>query len=239
MFIDDQKRLLKYDEEINKWILALLKRFKEFSSIVMITIIKKRYIMNDARRKRESFKFVQMIIRAIKFIEMIIYSQIYFIYNDIKFKFRRDLTKSTKNMTMKIFLQKLKNNKKIWWNLEARHRDDYVVQFENQRFNDLNNRSDNIFRSYQSQYDSDYRSGFDVMKTESNVIEARSAYQNTSPSRNQFPTFYQFRISYQNNNVYLSQQSNRQSSSTDEAFFNFDETYFSRNQTSLFSTNCF
>ena len=44
---------------------------------------------------------------------MIIYNQIYFIYNDIKLEFRRDLTKSTKNTIIKTFLQKLKNNKKI------------------------------------------------------------------------------------------------------------------------------
>ena len=79
----------------------------------MTTIIKKRYTLNDARRKREIFEFVQMIIRAVKSIEMIIYSQIYFIYNDIKLEFRRDLIKSTESIIMKTFLQKLKNNKKI------------------------------------------------------------------------------------------------------------------------------
>ena len=77
------------------------------------------------------------------------------------------------------------------------------------------------------------------MKTKNNIIETCFVYQNTSPPRNQFFIFYQFRISYQNNDVYSSQQSNRQSSFIDETFLNSDEIYFQRNQTFLFLTNYF
>ena len=91
----------------------LHKRFKKSAFFVMITIIKKRYIMNNARRKREFMKYVDVIIRAAKVIEIIIYVQIYFIYNGLKLEFRRDLMKPKENITMNIFLQNMKKNKKI------------------------------------------------------------------------------------------------------------------------------
>ena len=69
--------------------------------------------MKNARRKRESMKYVDIITRAIKIINMTIFAQIYLIYNELNLEFRRDLNKSTKATTMKIFLQNVKNNKKI------------------------------------------------------------------------------------------------------------------------------
>ena len=36
----------------------------------------------------------------------------FFFYNNLKFKFCRDLTKLTNNITIKTFLQNIKNNKK-------------------------------------------------------------------------------------------------------------------------------
>ena len=78
--------------------------------------------------------------------------------------------------------------------MNVKHRRiDYVTYVENQRnLNDFNNRF-NVFQSYdQNQYD-DYRNNDDVMKTNDDVVEARSVYQNISSSRNQFFTFYQFR----------------------------------------------
>ena len=69
--------------------------------------------MKNARRKRKSMKYVDIITRAIKTTNMTIFAQIYLIYNELNFEFRRDLSKSTKVTIMKIFLQNVKNNKKI------------------------------------------------------------------------------------------------------------------------------
>ena len=91
----------------------LHKRFKKLTFFVIITIIKKRYIINNVRRKREFIKYVDVIIQAAKITKIIIYVQIYFIYNDLKLKFRYNLIKLKKNITINIFLQNLKKNKKI------------------------------------------------------------------------------------------------------------------------------
>ena len=58
-------------------------------------------------------KYVDIITRAIKTINIIVFTQIYFIYNKFDFEFYRDLNKSTKIIIMKIFFQNVKNNKKI------------------------------------------------------------------------------------------------------------------------------
>ena len=79
----------------------------------MIIITRERYTMKNARRKRESMKYVDIITRAIKTTNMTMFAQIYLIYNELNLEFRRDLNKSTKVIIMKIFLQNVKNNKKI------------------------------------------------------------------------------------------------------------------------------
>ena len=78
----------------------------------MIIIIRKRYIMKNVRRKRKLIKYVNIITRTIKIINMIVFAQIYLIYNELKLKFRRDLSKLIEVIIMKIFLQNVKNNKK-------------------------------------------------------------------------------------------------------------------------------
>ena len=234
---DDQKRLLKYGEGVNEWVLALLKRFKESPSTAMATVTKERYTLDDARRKREPFEFAQMIIRAAKSTGMTTYSQIYLIYNGIELEFRRDLTKPTESTTMEAFLQELEDNKEIWWDLGARHRGGYVAQSGSQRFSGFNNRPGNTFRPYQSQYDSGYRSGFGAMGTGSSATGARPAYQNTPPPRNQFPTSYQFRSPYPNYGAYSSQQQNRQPPPTGGAFPNPGGAYPQRNQAPVFPAN--
>ena len=79
----------------------------------MIIIIKKRYIMNDARRRRELNEYAQIIIRAARSAEMSTYNQIYLIYNGLNLEFRRDLHISSDVIDMHSFLNELKNKKKI------------------------------------------------------------------------------------------------------------------------------
>ena len=71
----------------------------------MNIIHRENYIMTNVRRKRELMKYVFIITRTIKTIEMNIYFQIFFIYNDIKTKFRRDFQKSTNAIIMNVFFK--------------------------------------------------------------------------------------------------------------------------------------
>ena len=79
----------------------------------MQIVINERYTIKNARRKREFFEYAQLIIRIFKSINMIIYSQLYLIYNDFDIELRRNLIKSTEHIDMNIFLNFMKKKKKI------------------------------------------------------------------------------------------------------------------------------
>ena len=53
ILIEKQKFYVKHEENIDYWIKILFKRWKKSLFIALIIVIKKRYIMNDARRWRE------------------------------------------------------------------------------------------------------------------------------------------------------------------------------------------
>ena len=78
----------------------------------MNIIHRESYIMTNARRKRKSMKYVFIITRTIKTTKINIYFQIFFIYNDIKTKFRRDFQKSTNVIIMNVFFSKYKIKQK-------------------------------------------------------------------------------------------------------------------------------
>ena len=91
----------------------LFKKFRQFLSIVMITVIRKKYIMNDVKRRKESIEYAQIIIRVVRFAKMSVYNQIYLIYNELNLKFRRNLSISLKSIDMNNFISKLNVKKEI------------------------------------------------------------------------------------------------------------------------------
>ena len=201
---DDQKRLVKLGEEVEEWERALFKRWKESSITAMTMIIKKRYIMENARKHREFFEFAQIIIREVKSTLMSVFSQIYLIYNDLKLKFRRDLSKSSESTTMNAFLQELKDNKEIWWNLDSRHR--YAHQLPDSSRVQSNYRSSEQVDNYINFYSFTVRQSSDVYYS----VEFNSAGNVTSSRQTQYSTFYQFE---RQNTAYRPSQQNQFQSS--------------------------
>ena len=193
IFISKQKRLMKLNENIDEWEIVLFKRWKQ-SIISVVAIFKEvNYIMKDARKKRESMKYALKIIRAVKTINMSVFSQIILIYIDLKLKFQRDVTKSIEIITMNMCLQELKNNKKLWWNMIfSRHRQNNRFADSNFRFVDVSD-SYNNFTYDERQNDMSYsNSAISIMKY--------SADNNQSSRSTQFSIFYQFQ-----NRIYQSQ----------------------------------
>ena len=155
VLIDEQKRLVKFEKNVDEWVIALKKRFKKSSSNVLNIIITFKYIFENVRRCRNSIDYVFVFFKAVKIINVSIYNQLYFIYNDLKLEFRRDLTRSISDIIMNQFLKQIKNNKKIWWNIVASRSRSHVS------FDYFINRSVNIssFRlsDQQDSYNFDYR----------------------------------------------------------------------------------
>ena len=79
----------------------------------MTIVTRKKYIMNNAKRRKESIEYAQIITRAVKSADMSTYNQIYLIYNELDLKFRKNLFLFTKFTDMNTFLSKLKTKKEI------------------------------------------------------------------------------------------------------------------------------
>ncbi len=109
------KKLVRTKNNLDVWKRYLIKRFRDRSNVTMITIIKKRYIMNDARRRRESREYANVIMRAARFAELESKThQIMMIYNDLDLKFQRDIFMLTLTIQIQNFLQHLNDKKDIW-----------------------------------------------------------------------------------------------------------------------------
>ena len=206
IFIENQKRLIKLDENVDEWIRALSKRFKKSDSLIIATIKKKSYIMKDDRRRRKFSKYAHVIIKTAKFIVMNVYSQLWLIYNDLNIEFRRDVRKSIEHIDLNVFLQEMKNVKEIWWNLSVKNSRDYADNnrsannFREQQQGSYDNRSENEESLSQKDYDNDFD------------YEYPSADSQQQPRQTQFFITYQFNnLSYQNR-TYQNQSNYRQQS---------------------------
>ncbi len=82
------KNLLRFEDEVEFWKKKLFKRFKKFVNVIMTFLIKKKYTMKNARRRKKSREYAEVILRAAKSANLTskIY-QVFLIYNDIDVKF--------------------------------------------------------------------------------------------------------------------------------------------------------
>jgi ribose 1,5-bisphosphokinase PhnN len=70
--------------------------------------------MKNARRRRESREYVDIIMRAARSAELDIANhQIMMIYNDLNLEFQRNITMSTLTIIIQDFLQQLNDRKNI------------------------------------------------------------------------------------------------------------------------------
>lgn len=79
----------------------------------LITITRKQYIINNAKRRRKFIEYTQIITKTTKFANMSMYNHIYFMYNDLNLEFRKDFSLSTKTIDINFFFDKMKIKKEI------------------------------------------------------------------------------------------------------------------------------
>ena len=127
LFVIEKKmtRMTKIEQnDIEKWITLLRRRFKKSSNIVMKTLIKKKYIIRDAINRREFREYAQKILRLIKDVDLIlIKNQLDFIFNNIDLNVRSSNIRRSKNeITLNDFLENINDFKYDWWKREIKHR---------------------------------------------------------------------------------------------------------------------
>ena len=53
-----EKRIIRLKNDVEKWIILLIDKFKEFITIIIDVVLHERYIMRDAISRRESRKYI-------------------------------------------------------------------------------------------------------------------------------------------------------------------------------------
>ncbi len=146
---DVSRRILFYDESVNKWVQNLINQFKTQVTTITINFLRERYIMTNVARNRESREYAQKIIEWAKLIEMFnFFNQLNIVYNDIDSELKRDLKKWTKDITIEDYLQLLNDCKNIWWFLVER---DLFTNFYHNT--DKSFQFNSIFRFYENRFE--------------------------------------------------------------------------------------
>jgi hypothetical protein len=230
---NEEKELIKIDNNLNVWERYLIKRFRERSNVTMIIITKEKYIMNDARRRRESREYVNVIIRVARSAKLESEShQILMIYNDLDLKFQRDISMSELFTKIQNFLQCLNDKKNIWWDLVNRNRNSYSIyikfyseqfrayyQSEQQSFDqydiqNANQRIDqwNFTNLYRSQSSNQYEANQDnqsqsQIQNAKQLNASKSLLQITVDSSSEFASFKSNLFRSSDNIIFRSNQS--------------------------------
>ena len=114
------------------WYQILIKSFKKRTTQTLQSLQKKQYIMSNAKQQRNSRMYAQNIFRHVKVVEFeSIFNQFILIWFNLDYEFRRDILESKSNITIRIFLDQLKEKFDIWF--------DMINQFAfNSKFNNNN-----------------------------------------------------------------------------------------------------
>jgi hypothetical protein len=190
---EETKKLVKTNNNLDVWKRYLIKRFRDWLNVIMIIIIRKRYIMNDAWRRRESREYANVIMRIARLIELKSKShQVMMIYNDLNFKFQRNIFMFTLITQIQNFLQHFDDKKNIWWELVNRNREYNIMQIVKSWVN-YNFKSNAFYQSkFQNQFSIYYQSKFDQYDSQYSK-QRNSEYS----QRDQFSYQYDANQSYQ------------------------------------------
>ena len=132
----------------------------------MKVIIDERYTSQNARQRKESREYAQIIVRVARSIELSMYNQLHIIWNELNVEFQRDISMSRSNITLNAFLRELDDRKKIWWKLsKSRHSDDSLSKHESRQKSNRKNKNKNRDQTQNQR---------DMLKVSSNF---RSRYQ--------------------------------------------------------------
>ena len=142
MKLFDVEKMLLRKASLNFWCIALITRFKERTLIVLQRLQRKRYIMIHARKQKNSRLFAQDIFRHAKTVEMdFVYNQLSLAWNNLDWKFRRDVFESTSNIIIRKFLDQLDFKIEIWYEMTRRSDNQDDNQTSTQRSNSNNKSS--------------------------------------------------------------------------------------------------
>ena len=116
--LSDLKKDMLKKASLSMWYNVLIKRFKKRTFIALINIQFFRYIMKDARKHKNFRVFAQKLFRHAKTANMMsMHNQMFMIWNNLNWQFRRDISEFTKSISMRHFLNQLDSYFDIWFEM--------------------------------------------------------------------------------------------------------------------------
>ena len=175
---------------IERWCAHLVKRFKKRISTALKKLQIEIYIYVDVRRDRKSRSYMQDILRHARATNFSsIFHQCITAWSNLELNFRAQISESSKNIILFIFLSQLDAKKSVWMNMIARHREQNNQDFNNNA-DRFNNRS-----SKQNRNRDDFNQQFYV-----NLFYSNQTYMWSFSNYNSYQyrnSIYQFQSSYQ------------------------------------------
>ena len=124
--LSDLKKDMLKETSLTMWYNVLIKRFKQRTSTVLISIQASRYILKDARRQKNFRVFAQDLFKHVKAIDMTsIHNQMIMTWNNLDWQFRKNISKSIESTTIRHFLDQLDNHADIWFEMTKSKRSSY------------------------------------------------------------------------------------------------------------------
>ena len=165
----EKKNFFRNRVILDDWYRYFIRRFKKRTSTTLIKFQNQRYTMTNARDQKNSRVFAQNIYRHFKVVEFdFVFNQNMMTWNNMNWKFRRDISESITTTSKQIFLDQLNSKTEIWYDMTKHFdRDQQVSSFSNvdnrkiqnnkQNFDKQKNRTEKRFDYNQLNYYSQYR----------------------------------------------------------------------------------
>ena len=188
---ENNKRLVTYS--IDEWYRLLLSRWKQPRSQGMAVLLREKYSMQDAARRREPREYAQVIMRAAQNADMgVMKDHILLIWNGLDTEFQRDIPEPDAATDYNRFLESLDKRKYQWWEHASRHSRQASHQQQQQQ-----RRTDN--RGYQPRQPQPNQSQNNAYQTNQQQRPWKPSTYGNAYQSNQGYQGYQRPQAYQNN----------------------------------------
>ena len=182
---ENDKRLLTYN--IEEWYRVLLSRWKAPKTQGMSILLREKYSLQDASRRREPREFAQTILRAGQTAELgTIKDHMLLIWNGLDFEFQRDIPEPDSRTDYNHFLESLDRRKYQWWEHASRHSKSQNLAHQNHQpqHRKQDNRPENQQRGYQFRQPQPYQSQPSTANTYQYSQQSNRPFQNANPAQN-------------------------------------------------------
>jgi hypothetical protein len=137
--LSDMKKDLLRQASLISWYQVMINRFKQRTSIILITLQQSHYTMSDARSNKNLRLFAQNIFRSVKAVNMkSIHNQLIIAWNNLNWRFRINIFELTIIINVRKFLKQLNFMTNIWHEM---------TRSQNQNFKSIRDRFQNSRRT--------------------------------------------------------------------------------------------